>query len=276
MSMQTEQGGRLRETWRGNVRYGRGMSVPDLHPTFEKMVLRLERRSTLSEADRTALLGLPHVVRKLSAGAHVVRDGEPADHCSLLLSGFAHRYKIAAEGARQILSFHVAAEFLDLQNSFLGVADHGVQMLTDAEIALIPAGTLQALALGRPALGRALWIDTLIDASIFREWVVNVGRRDSRARIAHLLCEFSLRLEAAGLASNHHYQLPMTQEQLADAVGLTSVHVNRVLRQLGEEGLIRRDRRSITIEDWGRMRAVGDFNERYLHHDAMNGGRVKS
>jgi CRP-like cAMP-binding protein len=96
---------------------------------------------------------------------------------------------------------------------------------------------------------------------------VNVGRRDSRARVAHILCEFSLRLEAAGLASDHRYELPMTQEQLADAVGLTSVHVNRVLRHLGEAGLIRRNRRSITIEDWQRLRDAGDFNERYLHYD---------
>lgn len=245
--------------------------MPDLHPTFDKMVRRLERRSPLEESDRRALLSLPHNVKKLAAGAHVVRDGDLAEHCSLLLSGFAFRCKITGEGGRQIISFHVASEFLDLQNSFLGIADHSVQMLTDAEIAFIPSAMLQELALTRPALSRALWIDTLIDASIFREWVVNVGRRDSRARVAHLLCEFSLRLEAAELARNHHYELPMTQEQLADAVGLTSVHVNRVLKQLGEEGLIRRARRSITIEDWGRMRAVGDFNERYLHHDAMNG-----
>jgi CRP-like cAMP-binding protein len=248
------------------------MSVPGLHPTFDKMVKRLERRSPLPEADRQALLALPYNVRKLSAGGHIIRDGDPADHCSLLLSGFAYRYKITGEGGRQIISFHVAAEFVDLQNSLLGIADHSVQMLTDAEVALIPANAVQELALTRPAIAKALWIDTLIDASIFREWVVNVGRRDSRARIAHLLCEFSLRLEAAGLASNHRYELPMTQEQLADAVGLTSVHVNRVLKQLGEEGLISRDRRSITIEDWGRMRAAGDFNERYLHHDAMGGG----
>jgi CRP-like cAMP-binding protein len=252
------------------------MTMPDLHPTFEKMVRRLERRSPLEESDRGALLALPHTVKKLAAGAHVVRDGDPVEHCSLILSGFAYRYKLTGEGGRQIISFHVASEFLDLQNGFLGVADHSVQMLTEAEIALIPSGALEELALTRPALGRALWIDTLIDASIFREWVVNVGRRDSRSRVAHLLCEFSLRLEAAGLASNHHYELPMTQEQLADAVGLTSVHVNRVLKQLGEEGLISRNRRSIRIEDWNRMRAAGDFNERYLHHDAMNGGRERA
>lgn len=246
--------------------------MPDLHPTFEKLVRRLQRRSPLGEDDRRALLSLPHNVKKLAAGAHIIRDGDPAEHCSLILSGFAYRYKITGEGGRQIISFHVAAEFVDLQNSLLGIADHSVQMLTEAEIALIPANAVQDLAMTRPAIARTLWIDTLIDASIFREWVVNVGRRDSRARIAHLLCEFSLRLEAAGLASNHHYELPMTQEQLADAVGLTSVHVNRVLKQLAEEGLIRRDRRSITIENWSRMRAAGDFNERYLHHDAMDGG----
>ncbi|HEX8240784.1 MAG TPA: Crp/Fnr family transcriptional regulator [Allosphingosinicella sp.] len=233
------------------------------------MVRRLERRSPLDPADRDALLGLPYNLKKLPANAHIVRDGDKAEYCTLILSGFAYRYKLTGEGGRQIISFHCAAEFVDLQNSFLGIADHSVQMLTEGELALIPAALLEELALARPAIGRALWIDTLIDASIFREWVVNVGRRDSRARVAHLLCEFSLRLEAAGLASNHQYELPMTQEQLADAVGLTSVHVNRVLKQLGEEGLIRRDRRSITIVNWKRMRDAGDFNERYLHHDAM-------
>jgi CRP-like cAMP-binding protein len=251
------------------------VDVPDLHPTFEKMVRRLERRSPLDDADREALLGLPHTVRKLAASAHVVRDGDVPDYCALLLSGFAYRYKLTGEGGRQIISFHCAAEFLDLQNSFLGTADHSVQMLTEGELALMPPGALQELALHRPAIARALWIDTLIDASIFREWVVNVGRRDSRARVAHLLCEFSLRLEAAGLAEKHRYELPMTQEQLADAVGLTSVHVNRVLKQLGEEGLISRNRRSIRIEDWKRMRAVGDFNERYLHHDAVFAAEIE-
>jgi CRP-like cAMP-binding protein len=232
------------------------------------MIRRLERRSPLSSADRQALLSLPHNVRRLSANGHVIRDGDPADFCALLLSGFAFRYKITGQGGRQIISLHIASEFLDLQHSFLGVADTGVQTLTECEVAMIPAAALQELVLANAAVGRALWMDTLIDASIFREWVVNVGRRDSRARVAHLLCEFSLRLEAAGMAHNHRYELPMTQEQLADAVGLTSVHVNRVLRQLEEDGLIDRNRRAITITDWARLRDVGDFNERYLHHDA--------
>lgn len=242
--------------------------MPDLHPTFEKMVRRLERRSPLGEAGREALLSLPHSIRKLSAAAHIIRDGDRPDNVCLLLAGFAHRHKLTGEGGRQIISIHMASEFLDLQNGLLSVADHGVQTLTEVEAAFIPRRAVEELMLGHAAVGRALWIDTLIDASIFREWVVNVGRRDSRARVAHLLCEFSLRLEAAGLASNHHYELPMTQEQLADAVGLTSVHVNRVLKQLGEEGLIIRDRRTISIEDWQRLRQAGDFTDRYLHHDS--------
>ena len=243
--------------------------MTDIHPTFERMVRRLERRTPLTEADRSALLSMPHNVKKLSANAHIVRDGDSPEHCCLLLSGFAHRYKLTGEGGRQIISIHVPGEFVDLQNGFLVVADHSVQTLTDAEAAFIPRRAIEEVALASSTIARALWIDTLIDASIFREWVVNVGRRHSVAKVAHLLCEFSLRLEAAGLAANHHYELPMTQEQLADAVGLTSVHVNRVLKQLGDDGLIRRDRRSIVIEDWNRMRQVGDFNERYLHHDAV-------
>ena len=242
--------------------------MADLHPTFELMVRRLERRSPLGDADRAALLQLPHIVRRLSPGAHIIRDGDTPEYCCIILSGFAHRYKITGEGARQIISIHMAAEFVDLQNAFLNVSDTSVQTLTETEVALVPQAAIQDLALTNGAIARALWIDTLIDASIFREWVVNVGRRDSRARVAHLLCEFSLRMEAAGLARGHRYELPMTQEQLADAVGLTAVHVNRVLKQLGEEGLIARDRRSIVIEDWQRLRDVGDFNERYLHHDA--------
>ncbi len=231
------------------------------------MIGRLARLSPLDEADGRALLALPHSIRTVPAGAHLIRDGDPPEHCCLLLSGFAFRHKITGEGARLIISIHMASEFVDLQNVFLDVADHSVQTLTQAEVAFVPRLAVRDLALSNPAIGRALWMQTLIDASIFREWVVNVGRRDSRARVAHLLCEFSIRLEAAGLAANHHYELPMTQEQLADAVGLTSVHVNRVLMQLEREGLISRDRRSITIEDWQRMRAAGDFNERYLHHD---------
>lgn len=234
------------------------------HP-FAAAIERLARRTRLDEDDRAAIAALPHVRRSVAAGAHLVRDGDRPENCAMLASGFAHRYKITGDGARQIVSLHLPGEFVDLHNSFLGIAAHSAQTLADADLVLIPHLAVNEIAWTRPAVGRAFLIETLIDASIFREWVMNVGRRDARSRIAHILCEFSLRLEAAGLCKNHRYSLPMTQEQLADAVGLTSVHVNRVLRQLDEAGLITRDRRSIVIEDWKRMREVGDFSDRYLH-----------
>jgi CRP-like cAMP-binding protein len=240
--------------------------------TLMPMLLKFERRGRLGDDDRKALLALPHNVRRVAAGAHIIRDGDKPDFCSVLLSGFAFRHKITGEGGRQVIAIHMEGDCVDLQNSLLSVSDHNVQMLTEGDVAFIARDAIRELALSRPAVGMAMWTDTLIDSAIFREWVVNVGRRDARARIAHMLCEFSLRLEAAGLAKDHRYELPMTQEQLADSVGLTSVHVNRVLRQLGEEGLISRQKRAIVIEDWSRMRAAGDFNERYLHHDAAAAG----
>jgi CRP-like cAMP-binding protein len=232
------------------------------------MVRKLERRTRLDEADRAALLALPHTIRRCSPGSHLVRDGDRVEHCSVLLSGFAYRHKITGDGGRQVIALHIQGDFVDLQNSLLAVSDHNVQMLTEGDVAFIHREAVREIALIRPAIGIALWTDTLVDGAVFREWVVNVGRRDARVRIAHILCEFSLRLESAGLASGHRYELPMTQEQLADAVGLTSVHVNRVLRQLEEEGLISRNKRAIVINDWHRMRDVGDFNDRYLHQDA--------
>ena len=229
------------------------------------LAAKLARLSPLSAADRAAFLAMPHKVQTVPSGEYLVRDGDAAEHVAGLLSGFAYRHKLTGEGSRQIVSLHMRGDFVDLQNSLLDCADDNVQALTEAEVAFFPSQAVQALALARPAIGKALWIDTLIDASIFREWVLNVGRRDSLTRIAHLLCELSLRLQAAGLCDGHCYTLPMTQEQIADATGLTSVHVNRVLKQLGDQKLIRREGRSLTIDNWDRMTATGDFNRRYLH-----------
>jgi CRP-like cAMP-binding protein len=236
-----------------------------IHDGIDRAILRLETRAPLGEADRDAIRALPFVFRTLDPSAYIVREGEPPENCALLLSGFAYRHKITGDGERQILSVHMAGEFLDLQNSFLEVADHNVQVLTRAEVAMIPIHRLTALIDDHPPVGRAMWIDTLIDSAIFREWIVNVGRRDSLSRMAHLLCEFALRLGAASLAVDRRYELPMTQEQLADATGLTPVHVNRVLMELGRLGLIERSKRSVSIADWDGLRAVGDFNTRYLH-----------
>jgi CRP-like cAMP-binding protein len=139
-------------------------------------------------------------------------------------------------------------------------------MLTAGKVAMIPREAIVQIAFERPDVGKAMWRDTLVDGSIFREWIANVGRRDARTRLAHLLCEFGLRLKHAGLAEETDYDLPMTQEQLADATGLTSVHVNRTIKALQAEGLIGRvSPRSITIGDWKKLADAGDFDSGYLH-----------
>ena len=181
------------------------------------------------------------------------------------MSGFAYRQKVTGEGTRQIVALCIPGDAIDFQNMFLSISDHGIQILSRAVVADIPREPLQQLMLKRPAIGVAIIHSTLIEASILREWVVNVGRRDARARIAHVLCEFAVRLEARGLASKDGFELPMTQEQLGDATSLTPVHVNRVLKGLQADGLISRQRRNIQFTDWRALQDTADFTRRYLH-----------
>ena len=240
------------------------MNRPDPHPLLP-LLDRLLGRAPFAAAGRAAVLDLPHIVRSYPAGDHLVREGDRPQYCCLMLSGFSFRHKIVASGGRQILGFHLKGDMVDLQNAFFESSDHNVQTLTPCEVALISRVALDDLALAHPAVAKAMWIETLVDGSIFREWIANVGRRSARQRIAHFLCEFAVRLEAAGLGETCSYELPMTQEQIGDVVGLTSVHVNRTLRLLDEEGLTTRTKRSVIIEDWKRLARVGDFSARYLH-----------
>ena len=238
-------------------------SIP---PPLEPMVRKLEYRATFDPPDREALLALPHVVRNYDRNETVVWEFEPATHTCVMLSGYSVRSKQVADGGRQIVAVHMKGEMVDLQNSLLDVADHSVQMLTAGKVAMIPREEILKIAFARPQIGRAMWTDTLVEASIFREWLANVGRRDARTRIAHLLCEFSLRLKIAGLGEQTGYELPMSQEQLGDTTGLTAVHVNRTIKRLEGDGLIdRADPRSIHIGDWRKLAQVGDFNSNYLH-----------
>src|SRR5690606_8730294 len=139
-------------------------------------------------------------------------EGDRPGNACVMLSGFSIRHKVAGNGGRQIFSIHMKGDLADLQNSLLGHADHNLQALTRVAAALIPVEAIQEIAFTRPAIGRAMWYETLVDASIFREWTLNVGRRDARTRTSHLLCEFALRLEVTGLGERCDYELPMTQE----------------------------------------------------------------
>jgi CRP-like cAMP-binding protein len=245
----------------------RSAIAPD--PTLKLMLRKFERRASLDEGDRQALLELPHRVQTVEPASYILREGDRPDRSCLILSGFAYRHKVTVDGSRQIVSVHVPGDFVDLEGALLNVADHNVQALTRCELAFVPREALRVLILSHPQVAMAMWIDTLIDSSIFREWVVNVGRRDARSRISHLLCEFARRMEVAGLADEYRYELPMTQEQIADCTGLTPVHVNRVLKTLDREGLIRRDRRFVAIPDWAALRQVAGFSEIYLHLDQV-------
>ena len=228
-------------------------------------VQNLQLWTQLPESDREAILALPVSVRTHESSTYLIREAEPAGDCMVLLSGFAYRSKLSGDGSRQIVSLHVPGDALDLQNLFLAISDHSAQMLTRGEVAYIPRKQLQILVRCSATFAEAVFVKTLVEASIFREWILNIGRRNARARVAHLLCELAVMLEAQGLVSDYGYELPMTQEQIGDAVGLTAVHVNRTLKSLEAEGLITRTKRSIGFPDWPRLRLVGDFNQRYLH-----------
>jgi CRP-like cAMP-binding protein len=232
---------------------------------LELMVNKLQQWRPLEPPDRDLLLALPVRMISLRPQEYIVRERDKPQNCCLIVSGFAFRHKVAGNGGRQIFSIHMQGDLADLQNSLLGIADHNLQALTHVEAGLIPIEAIQEIAFARPAIGRAMWYETLVDASIFREWTLNVGRRDARTRAAHMLCEFAMRLEMAGLGERCNYELPMTQEQLADALGLTSVHTNRTLMALGDDGLISRSQRSVRILDWPRLMEVGDFDPAYLH-----------
>jgi CRP-like cAMP-binding protein len=141
-----------------------------------------------------------------------------------------------------------------------------VQALVPLKVAFISRDAILGIARARPNVGFALWYDTLVDGSVSREWIANIGRRDARTRMAHMLCEFAVRLRLAGVAQQDDYQLPMTQEQVADATGMTSVHANRIIRGLEEDGLIQRaTSRAIHINDWRALAAAGEFESAYLH-----------
>lgn len=226
---------------------------------------RLEHRRELDDVDRAAIVALPYVTKTLEPGAYFVREGDRITSCCVLIEGFAFRSKIIENGARQIVSIHLPDEALDLQNCMLAVADHNIQTLSRATLAIIPRDAIFDLIDRHPAVGLAMWEITLIEASIFREWIANIGRRPALGRIAHLLCEFALRAHAINPSGPTSCKLPMTQEQIADAVGLTPVHVNRMLKELSASGLVTMRKGSVFISDVDRLRASIEFSATYLH-----------
>ena len=208
--------------------------------TLHPLVRKLESIAPLSDEERHAIVALPMMVRNLKADQDIVRDQDRPSQCCLILEGFACRYKVIEGGKRQIFSFHIPGDIPDLQSLHLDIMDHSLGTIVASKVAFIPHETVRAFIRAHPRIGDVFWRDTLIDAAIFREWMAGLGRREAYARIAHLFCELYMKFSAVGLVNGHAFGMPLTQAELGDALGLSTVHVNRTCRSCGTTGSSRR------------------------------------
>ncbi|SFM57225.1 Crp/Fnr family transcriptional regulator [Methylobacterium pseudosasicola] len=236
------------------------------------LIRKLESVTRLSDEAHQAIESLPVRVRTLSAKQDIVRDGDRATQCCVILEGWAYRYKFLAEGRRQIFSFHIAGDIPDLQSLHIPLMDHNLGTMTQATVAFIPHENLHDLTARFPAIAAALWRDTLIDAALFREWLISMGRRPAFEHLAHLFCELYLKQEAVGLAGDHRCPLPITQIDLADATGMTSVHINRVLKEMRGRGLITLHRQTLVVKAWDELVRASEFDATYLHLQKRTAG----
>lgn len=234
-------------------------------PDLGRHLAKLTGRAKISEDAQRAFLDLDTNREEYGVYRDVVREGEPTQRCCFVEKGLLSRYKTLGTGARQIVSFHLAGDFVDLPSSLIKIADHGIRTHTPTTLFTVACNDILRLAADFPELGRAFWFDTLVDAAIFREWTLNVGRRTARERTAHLLLEFAYRFEAIGQSDGREFILPITQADLADAVGLSPVHINRSLQWLRAQGLIRTFGRTVVIEDKQALIREADFRSTYLH-----------
>lgn len=230
----------------------------------DPLVLKLERRDTLSADEKAALAKVLDPPRRVPAGIDIVCEHARPDHSILLIDGFCSRYTTLSDGARQISQIGVPGDFVDLHSLVMKQMDHGVVTLTDVVIRHAPHAALRVLTETQPHLTRLLWLDTVVDGAIHRQWLAAMGRRSALAQMAHLLCELYLRLEAVQEAAEGRMRLPLTQSVLADILGLSTVHINRVLSELREAGLIRWTSKSVDILERERLWAFAEFDPTYL------------
>lgn len=229
--------------------------------------LKLEAFVKLSREDRSAVERLSRSQREIAARRDLIREGDQPRYVHLVLDGWACRYKTLPDGRRQIVAFFLPGEFCDLNIYILREMDHSVGAITKLRIADISREEMDALTGSHPRVTQALWWHELVAAAIQREWTLNLGQRSAFERIAHLMVELFLRLEVVGLTNGNSCDFPLTQNDIADATGLTAVHVNRTLQELRRAGLIVLQGRSLTIPDMPALKNVALFNANYLHLD---------
>lgn len=220
---------------------------------------------TLTDDERAALFALPMQIVPLEPNQDIVREGDRPARCFAVLEGIACTYKTTQGGKRQVMAYHVAGDIPDVQSLYLKVLDISIATVDPCRIGFVQHDAIRALLRAFPRLGDALWRATLIDAAVVREWMLNTGRRDAYARMAHLFCELITRLDVVRRAPDRSCDLPMTQPELADALGITPVHVNRTIRDLKAAGLVTVRSRRLTVLDWDALKAAAEFDPTYLH-----------
>lgn len=228
------------------------------------LIEKLTRRDGVSASEIAALAEVLNPPRKVDAHVDIVLEHAYAEHSILLLEGFTARYSTLADGRRQITEINVAGDFVDLHSLLMKQMDHGVVTLTPCVIAHAPHSRLRRLTEEHAHLTRLLWLDTIVDAAIHRQWLVAMGRRSGLGHLAHLVCELFTRLSAVGLTEGQTFNLPLTQTVLSDALGLSTVHVNRLIAELRREGLVRWSNPQVEILDWPRLSQIAEFDPTYL------------
>lgn len=226
---------------------------------------KLSNFADLDSEEITLLAEATTDVRTTEARHDIISEGERPEHLHLIVDGWATRYKILPDGSRQITAFLLPGDFCDLHAKILGHMDHAIAALSPCKVAWIPSDRFDRLTAEHSGLTRALWWGTLLDEAIVRNWLVNIGRRNAYERIAHLLCEMHARMQMIGLVNDDRLDLPFTQDELADATGLTSVHVNRTLQRLRVDDLIELSARVLTIKNVAELKRVAGFDPSYLH-----------
>lgn len=246
------------------------LSPPDINPVIMAEVAnpftrKINGYETLSGHEIALLDQALRPARTIAARYDLVREGDKPGPVVVMIEGWACRYKILPDGSRQILAFLMPGDFCDLHAAVLNEMDHTIATVTPCRIATIVRERMERLIVATPALTQAFWRAQLIDESIMRAWIASIGRRESMERFAHLMLELHVRMRNIGLASDGFCDMPLVQIILADAIGLTPVHVNRVLRTLRERRIMDLDTRKLSIVDIDELARIAGFDDNYLH-----------
>jgi CRP-like cAMP-binding protein len=240
---------------------------PSHKPALSLFLQRLLIRSALTPEEQQAILGLSGERERFAAHVDIVSPGEIVESSCLVSQGLVARYDQMLDGQRQVTSYYIAGDMCDLHSVMVPKASWSITAVSQATIIHIPHRQIRNLCVDYPAIALAFWRDGTVDASVFAKWVGNLGRRNAKARISHIMCEMGMRMEAAGLGARTSFQLDATQEQLSEATGLTPVHVNRTLQAIRKDGLLTFSKAHVEVMDWDALTLAAEFDPAYLMLD---------